>query len=143
VKAEQTYRLLKERAKNELLQQKLDFLVNEETRHGELWRRFYSRKYSQQSMSSLEVSFWPEVKVALAADSSVEDLFAQALENEKVFEDFYRAVNHLMKDPNLGHVFQYLSRGEGTHYFIIKAALDLPKKFPDSNQPGGGFPFWR
>jgi len=143
VKAEQTYRLLQERAKNELLQQKLDILANEEARHGELLRRFSSRKCPPQSMSSLEVSIWPEVKVALAADSSVEDLFAQALENEKVFGDFYRAVNHLIKDPNLGHVFQYLSRRERTHYFIIKAELDLPKKFPDYYQPGGGFPFWR
>lgn len=85
-------------------------------------------------MSSPEVSFWPEVKVALSPDSSVGDLFAQALENEKVFEDFYEAASRLMKDPNLSHIFQYLSRVERTHYFIIKAELDLLRKFPDYYQ---------
>jgi len=134
VKAEQVYLFLKKKIKNKLLRRKLDFLGYEQARHAELLKRFFNQKYPQESMPSPKISFWPEGKVFLTKSSSIKDLFIQALENEKIFENFYLSVSRLMKSPPLRHVFKYLSRVERTHYFIIKTELDLLEKFPDYYQ---------
>jgi rubrerythrin len=131
VDAADFYSKLHERVKNELLREKLKFLIFEEEKHRKTLERLFSQRFPDKILKIPEKSLLPPIEASLGDKASVLDLFQAALRAEKASEDFYKQASERMKDEPSQKVLRYLSRVERSHYFMIKSEIDLLEKFPD------------
>jgi rubrerythrin len=125
------YSKLHDKVKNELLREKLKFLISEEEKHRKILERLFSQRFSDKALKIPEKSFLPPIKASLGDKASVLELFEAALQAEKTSEDFYKQASEQIKDETSQRILKYLSRVERSHYFMIKSEVDLLEKFPD------------
>ncbi|UCE22672.1 MAG: ferritin family protein [Candidatus Aminicenantes bacterium] len=125
------YSKLHEKVKNELLREKLKFLIFEEEKHRKTLERLFSQRFPERVLKIPEIPLLPPIKASLGEKASVSDLFQAALQAEKISEDFYKQASEKMKDETSQKILKYLSRVERSHYFMIKSEIDLLEKFPD------------
>lgn len=119
------------KVKNELLQQKLEFLVHEEEQHQRILRRLFSQRFPGKEVQIPEKSFLPPLEAPVNENLSVLDLFKIALQAEKISEEFYKESQKKVEDKGSRKMLEYLSRVERSHYFVIKSEIDLLSLFPD------------
>jgi rubrerythrin len=131
IEAASAYRHLLERVKNQLLQEKLKFLVFEEEQHRKILERLFSQRFAGQELEIPEKSFLSAIHIALDEKSSVLDLFKQALIAEKMSENFYKETQNHAEDTGTKKMLQYLSRVERSHFFMIKSEIELLSRFPE------------
>lgn len=125
------YSKLQGKVKNEILKQKLKFLIYEEKKHKRILERLFSQKFPERKLLIPEKSFLPSIKVSLQGKNAVLKLFQAALRAEKMSQDFYKEAGEKAKDKESQRILAYLSRVERSHYFMIKSEIDLLEKFPD------------
>lgn len=119
------------RVKNALLQEKLKFLVLEETRHRLILERLFAERYPGRKLAVPGRGAGPKPAAQVDETSSVLDLFKAALEAEKAAETYYRDARTRMDDAGSRRILAYLSRVERSHYFMIRSEIDLLSRFPD------------
>ncbi|MEW5902513.1 MAG: ferritin family protein [Acidobacteriota bacterium] len=125
------YARLLDRVKNILLQQKLKFLVLEETKHRRILERLHAQRFPGAPLRVPDQSIRPRPAPRVDEKSSVLDLFKAALEAEKFAEEYYRSARGVVEDAGSKKMLEYLSRVERSHYFLIKSEIDLLGRFPD------------
>ncbi len=125
------YSALHKKVKNELLREKLKFLIFEEEKHRKTLERLFTQRFPDKALEIPEKSFLPPLKASVEDEASVLNLFQAALQAEKASEDFYKQASEKMKDESSQKILAYLSRVERSHYFMIKSEIDLLEKFPD------------
>jgi rubrerythrin len=119
------------RVKNILLQQKLKFLVLEEKKHRKILERLSSDRFPNQELKVPEKTALPPLPAEVDEKSTVLELFRAALQAEKSAEEFYADARKKDGDAASKKILEYLSRVERSHYFLIKAEIDLLARFPD------------
>jgi len=125
------YTRLQSRIKNVLLIQKLKFLALEEEHHKKILERLLAQKYPGQPQDAPPSSLMPPIGVALPAEPSVPDLFEAALEAEETAEAYYSEAGERAEDEAGRRTLAYLGRVERSHQAMIRAELDLIRRFPD------------
>lgn len=125
------YAGIRKRVKNELLIDKLDFLIREEGRHKVMLERLFAKKFPDKPNIFPPGAALPEISGTLSNESPVVDLFQTALKAEKTAEDFYMDAAKGIKDEESRHILAYLGRVERSHQAMIKAEIDLLEKFPE------------
>jgi len=131
IEAANFYSKILDRVKNILLQQKLKFLVLEEKKHRKILEKLFSDRYPSRELKVPEKLVRPRRPVTVDEKSTVLDLFKIALAAEKSAEEFYAAARNKAADAASKKILEYLSRVERSHYFLIKAEIDLLSRFPD------------
>lgn len=131
IDAASIYRGLQNQVKNEVLLQKLKFLVHEEERHRAILERLSADRFPGQELKVPDRPDLPLKSMPLDNKSSVLDLFKLALRKEKQAEDFYKDPRKIVEDERSRKILEYLARVERSHYFMIKSEIDLLEKFPD------------
>ncbi len=131
IEAAKFYSGLLLRVKNILLQQKLKFLALEEKKHRQLLERLYRDRFPEQELRIPDRPARSRPALVLDEKSSIGELFAHALASEKFAEDFYRQARDNSSDEGSRKILAYLARVERSHYFLIKAEMDLLARFPD------------
>ncbi len=131
IDAVSSYGAILGRVKNVLLQEKLKFLVLEETKHRLILERLYAERYPGTKPPVPGRGAGPHTAARIDETSSVLDLFKAALQAEKTAEEFYRNARPAMADAGSRRILQYLSRVERSHYFMIRSEIDLLSRFPD------------
>lgn len=131
VDAADFYSKLNKKVKNELLREKLKFLIYEEEKHRKTLERLFSQRFPDHVLEIPEKSLLPPLKASFNDKATVLDLFKAALQAEKASEDFYKQASERIKDTQSQKILKYLSRVERSHYFMINSEIDLLEKFPD------------
>ncbi len=131
IEAADIYSKLYQQVQNELLQQKLKFLIFEEKKHRQILERLFSQRFPERKLVIPAKSFLPRVKVSLGKKTSVPKLFRAVLRAEKMSEDFYKESAEKAEEGESKKILGYLSRVERSHYFMIKSEMDLIERFPD------------
>lgn len=131
IEAANFYSKLLDRVKNILLQHKLKFLVLEEKKHKKILERLYLQRFADIELKVPEKPVRPRLPVTVDEKSSILDLFKAALAAEKFAEEFYGEARKKAGDAGSKKMLEYLSRVERSHYFLIKAEIDLLSRFPD------------
>ena len=125
------YTRLQAKVKNILLIQKLKFLVLEEEHHKKILEKLLGQKYADQPKDAPAASRMPPIGVALPAEPSVPALFEAALQAEESAEAYYNDAAQRVEDEAGQRLLAYLGRVERSHQAMIKAELDLIRRFPD------------
>ena len=131
INAADFYSTLHEKVKNELLREKLKFMMSEEEKHRKTLEKLFTQRFPDKELKIPEKSILPPIEASLGEKASILDLFNAALRAEKTSEDFYKQAGEKMKDGPSQKILKYLSRVERSHYFMIKSEIDLLEKFPD------------
>jgi len=131
IDAADVYSQLQAKVKNEILKQKLKFLVFEEKKHRQILERLFSQRFPGKKLEIPEKSFLPSIKASLDERSSVLDIFKAALMAEKTSEDFYKEASQKAREKGSRRILEYLARVERSHFFMIKSEIDLLERFPD------------
>jgi rubrerythrin len=125
------YGRLQTKVKNVLLVQKLKFLALEEEHHRKILERLLGQRYPDKPKDVPESSLMPPIGVSLPAEPAVPALFEAALEAEETAEAFYNEAAGRVEDEGGRRILAYLGRVERSHQAMIKAELDLIRRFPD------------
>lgn len=125
------YGRLQERVKNVILVQKLKFLALEEEHHKKILERLLGQKYPDKPKDVPEASLMPSIAVSVGADPSVPALFEAALKAEETAEAYYNEAAERLEDEGGRRILAYLGRVERSHQSMIRAELELLRKFPD------------
>jgi rubrerythrin len=125
------YTRLQGRVKNVLLVQKLKFLALEEEHHKKILEKLLAQKYPGKPQDAPGSSLMPPIGVALPAEPSVPALFETALKAEETAEAYYSEAGERAEDEAGRRILAYLGRVERSHQAMIRAELDLIRRFPD------------
>jgi len=125
------YTRLQSRVKNVLLVQKLKFLALEEEHHKKILEKLLAQKYPGQPQDAPESSLMPPIGVTLPAEPGVPALFEAALKAEETAEAYYSEAGERAEDEAGRRTLAYLGRVERSHQAMIRAELDLIRRFPD------------
>lgn len=125
------YRGLRDRVKNEVLRQKLQFLADEETRHKAILERLFADKFPDEALQIPAESPRLAKAAAVGETTSVLDLFKLAMAKEKEAEEYYKESKAGITDPGGRKILDYLARVERSHYFMLKSEIELLEKFPE------------
>jgi rubrerythrin len=125
------YARLLDRIRNIFLQQKLKFLVLEETKHRRILERLHAQRFPGTPLRVPDRSVRPRPTPKVDEKSAVLDLFKAALEAEKFAEAYYKEARAVVQDAGSRKMLEYLGRVERSHYFLIKSEIDLLSRFPD------------
>ncbi len=125
------YSGLREKVRNVILLDKLDFLVREEGRHEKILRSIFSQRFRGKPETVPPGAELPGIAAVLPAEAGVLDLFRAALKAEEMSEAFYLDAARLAEDEGSRHILAYLSRAERSHQAMIKAEMELLEIFPD------------
>jgi rubrerythrin len=125
------YTRLQGRVKNILLIQKLKFLALEEEHHKKIIEKLLGQRYPGKPPDVPESSLMPPIGVSLPPEPSVPALFEAALQAEEAAEAYYNEAGERAEDEAGRRILAYLGRVERSHQAMIRAELDLIRKFPD------------
>jgi rubrerythrin len=131
IDSNQAYNDLADRVSNPLLKEKFHWLAFEENKHKQILERLHQALFPGDT---LQVPDKPSEelfkKIIVAPSSSLIDILLQAMESEKVAEDFYARLAERMEKAQK-KLLQYLSKVEHTHYLMLKAEYDAVQEFED------------
>jgi rubrerythrin len=125
------YTGLQERVKNVILVQKLKFLALEEEHHRKILERLVAQRYPDKPKDVPESSLMPPIAVAVGAEPTVPALFEAALKAEETAEAYYNEAGDRADEEASRKILAYLGRVERSHQAMIRAELELLRKFPD------------
>jgi rubrerythrin len=125
------YTRLQERVKNVILVQKLKFLALEEEHHKKILERLLGQKYPDKPKDIPESSLMPPIAAAVGTDPTVPALFEAALKAEEIAEAYYNEAGERVDEEASRRILAYLGRVERSHQSMIRAELELLRKFPD------------
>jgi rubrerythrin len=125
--AEALYARLHQMVKNFVLRDKLQFLVDEEKKHGKMLRELFRKMFPGKEPSA-DRSLAPRVALVLQEKPTVPDLLELAMDAEKEAEEFYDNLSQYVEGRGLQDILQYLASMEHSHYFLLKGEYELCMK---------------
>ena len=129
VNAENIYKAMAERVRNELVKEKLLNLSNEEKKHENMLRSMYKQITNGQEpvLQSKGIS---EVEDFLKGNYTHEAALEMAIQSEEKAEKFYLDAAQNSEDPNGRFMFEYLANFERGHKVLLQNELDALKRNP-------------
>ncbi len=131
IDSNEAYSKLSDRVSNPLLKEKFQWLAFEENKHKEILMKLHSAIFPNQTIHIPEKPSEELFKsIDVAPSSSLVDIILQAMESEKIAEDFYARLSDRVGN---GHkrLLQYLSKVEHSHYIMLKTEYDAVQDFED------------
>lgn len=131
IDSHQAYSDLANMVSNPLLKEKFRWLAFEENKHKQILEKLHKSLFPSDT---LQVPDKPSEelfkKITITPSSSLVDILLQAMNSEKVAEDFYSRLSERMEKAQQ-KLLQYLSKVEHTHYLMLKAEYDAVQDFED------------
>ena len=124
IDAADIYRQLTQKVHNFVMREKIFFLIGEEEKHRRILEALFDKLFPNQSPDTTRQNAFPRPKPDVSADSAVPDVLEQAMEAEKLFEDFYNRLSKKVEEKGAQQILQYLSEMEKGHYNLLKLEYD-------------------
>lgn len=125
------YTELSDRVSNQLLKEKFRWLAFEENKHKEILLQLHKVLLPNQPIQIPEKPSEELFKsINVQPSTSLLDILLQAMESEKLAEDFYvRLADRVEGGQN--RLLLYLSKVEHSHYLMLKTEYDAVQDFED------------
>jgi len=129
INAQNIYRGMAERVKNDLVREKLEHLFQEEKKHEEILTQKY-KEVMNGAEPVLQEQGRSEVEDLLEGDYSHEAALKLAIEAEEKAAQFYLEAARQSRDPNGRFMFEYLANFERGHKAILEDELQALQNNP-------------
>jgi rubrerythrin len=131
IDSNRAYNELSERVSNPLLKEKFHWLAFEENKHKQILERLHEVLFPGVALRvPSEPSEELFKKIIVTPSSSLIDILLQAMDSEKIAEDFYTHLSERMEKAQK-KLLEYLGKVEHSHYLMLKAEYDAVQDFED------------
>lgn len=131
IDSNKAYTDLSDRVSNPLLKEKFRWLAFEEDKHREILMKLHMALYPNQTIQIPEKPSEELFKsIDVAPSTSLVDILNQAMESEKIAEDFYARLADRVEGGQK-RLLHYLSKVEQSHYMMLKTEYDAVQDFAD------------
>jgi len=134
IESREVYEYAAKRTKNYLLRDRLNFLANEEKKHEEFLRNYFSKMFPGKELKLPEESPVPLPHIEYDADTPISSILEQSMRAELAARDYYLSMSEKaekMGDKDLAKGLYYLANMEMGHYHILENEMESVKKFED------------
>jgi rubrerythrin len=131
IEANKTYSDIASSLTNPLLQEKFQWLANEENRHKEILEKFFRSFNPGEDIplpDKVDEDLLPSIHIT--PSSTLVDILYQAMESEKRAENFYINLSKRFENPQK-KILEYLSKVEHSHSTILMSEYALAQDFED------------
>lgn len=115
------YTRMKEKAAEEDLRDKMEFLIGQERRHERILRDAFAKQFPDVELKVPVKSVVPTIGDTLERDATMRELFDAAIEAERLAETFYTDLAKKTRDHNSRSLLEYLASMEHSHLSILEA----------------------
>ena len=135
VESKKTYLKLSKKVKNGLLQDKLEFLANEEEKHKIFIEEIFKNNFPGREITLPEKTLVPLPEIQIAdEDTPISELLRSAMQVEKAAQDFYLALSKRFKDtPNIENTLIYFGTMELGHYKLLEIEMENMQRFEEAD----------
>lgn len=131
IEANKTYSDIASSLTNPLLQEKFQWLANEENRHKEILEKFFRSFNPEEDIplpDKVDEDLLPSIHIT--PSSTLVDILYQAMESEKRAESFYINLSKRFENPQK-KILEYLSKVEHSHSTMLMSEYALAQDFED------------
>jgi rubrerythrin len=115
------YQRMKEKAPNDDLKGKMDFLIDQEKKHEKILTEVYHKRFPDVDLQLPPKAIVPTIDDALEKDADLKVLFDVAMKAEKLAEKFYTDLAAETRDSNAKSILTYMAAMERSHFTILEA----------------------
>jgi rubrerythrin len=115
------YTRMKEKAGEDDLRDKMEFLIGQEQRHERILRDAFAKQFPDVELKVPVKSVVPTISDTLSRDATMKELFDAAIEAERLAETFYTDLAKKTRDHNSRSLLEYLASMEHSHLSILEA----------------------
>jgi len=135
VDSKQLYSKMAKKTKNGLLQDKLEFLANEEEKHRNFIEEIYKNNFPGKEISLTKKTPVPLPEIQIAdEDTPISEILRSAMQAEKAAQDFYLALSKRFKDtPNTENMLIYFGTMELGHYKLLEIEMENMQRFEEAD----------
>jgi rubrerythrin len=131
IEANKTYSDIASTLSNPLLQEKFQWLANEENKHKEILEKLYGNLNPGEDISlpdEVDEDLLPSIHIN--PSSTLVDILYQAMESEKRAENFYSGLSQRFENLEK-KILDYLSKVEHSHSTMLMSEYALAQDFED------------
>jgi rubrerythrin len=134
VESNKLYTKMKKKTKNGLLQDKLEFLAQEEEKHRQFIEDIYRNHYPDNEVILPRETPVPLPEVKFSKDTPLSILLKEAMNAEKSASDFYRSLAERFEEgTKLHNTLIYFSKMEIGHYKILETEKESMEHFEEGD----------
>ena len=134
VESNKLYKKMKKKTKNGLLQDKLEFLAQEEEKHRQYVEDIYRNHYPDIEVILPRETPVPLPEVEFTKDTPLSKLLKEAMNAEKSASDFYHSLAERFEEgTKLHNTLIYFSKMEIGHYKILETEKESMEHFEEGD----------
>ena len=134
VESNKLYKKMKKKTKNGLLQDKLEFLAQEEEKHRLFIEDIYRNHYPDNKVVLPRETPVPLPEVKFKKDTPLSILLKEAMNAEKSASDFYQSLaGRFEEGTKLHNTLIYFSKMEIGHYKILETEKESMEHFEEGD----------
>lgn len=131
IDSNKVYSDLANRYSNPLLKEKFNWLAYEENKHKTALEKLAESLFGKEKVTIPDKPSKELFKrITITPSSTLVDLLYQAMESEKMAEDFYGRLSKRVETPHRS-ILEYLSQVEHSHFVMLKGEYSLAQEFED------------
>ena len=128
------YSKMMKKTKNGLLQDKLEFLAKEETRHREFIEEIYMNHYPDKELKIPNTTPVPLPEVQMTDDTELSFLLREAMNAEQSASDFYKSLaGRFEEGSKINNTLMYFSDMEIGHYKLLEQEKQSMERYEEDD----------
>ena len=132
--SKQLYSKMAKKTKNGLLEDKLEFLANEEEKHKLYCEDIYRNHFPNKELILPKKSPVPLPEIEFTSDTPLSKLLKEAMEAEQSASDFYKSLaGRFEEGSKLHNTLLYFSDMEMGHYKILESEKESMERFEEGD----------
>ena len=134
VDSKQLYSKMAKKTKNGLLQDKLEFLANEEEKHRSFIEEIYKNHYPENEITLPKKTPVPLPEVEFSEDTPMSKLLSEAMKAEQSASNFYKSLAGRFEEGcKIYNTLMYFSDMEIGHYKILEMEKESMERFEEGD----------
>ena len=134
VESNKLYTKMAKKTKNGLLQDKLEFLANEEEKHRSFIEEIYMNHYPDNKIVLPKTSPVPLPEVEFTEDTPLSKLLAEAMKAEQSASIFYKSLaGYFEEGTKIQNTLMYFSDMEVGHFKILEMEKESMERFEEGD----------
>jgi rubrerythrin len=122
------------KTKNGLLQDKLEFLAQEEIKHRSFIEEIYMNHYPDNKIVLPKKSPVPFLEIIFTEETPLSKLLSESMNAEQVASDFYKSLaDRFEEGTKLYNTLMYFSDMEIGHYKILEMEKESMERFEEGD----------
>jgi len=134
VESKDFYQKLVKRTQNGLLQDKLNFLANEEEKHRSFIEEIFMNHFPGKEINLPNETAVPLPRIEYTEDTAISNLLGQAMQAEMAASEFYKSLSERFENGSkIQNTLKYFADMEVGHFKILEMEKESMERFEEGD----------